>query len=403
MLFRSAGNVSSIPPMDALYKMFADGRTCMLKMNPVNEWVGPLLERAFRPLVDRGWLRVCYGAAEAGKYLCDHAAVDDIHITGSDRTHDLIVWGPPGPEQDRRRRAGERVNAKEITSELGNVSPVAIVPADYSDDELAFQARSVASMVTNNGSFNCNAAKMLIVSSAWPQRDRFLGLIGDALSQVPPRNAYYPGAQDRYQKLTAGREVRAIGKAGEGQLPWTLIPRVDSSRADEPLFRTEPFCAILSETALDERDPEAFLAAATRFMNDRLWGTLNAAIVIHRRHEKDPQVGAALERAIGELRYGTVAVNHLPALGYAFVSTPWGGHPSATLADIQSGLGWVHNTYLLGGIEKCVIRGPLVYKPKPAWFFDHKTVHKLGAKLTGFEAAPSWLKVPGIAMTALGG
>jgi aldehyde dehydrogenase (NAD(P)+) len=348
-------------------------------------------------------MRVCYGAADTGKYLCEHPAVDDIHITGSDRTHDLIVWGPPGPEQERRKRAGERVSKKEITSELGNVSPVAIVPADYSDDELSFQARSVASMVANNGSFNCNAAKMLVVGKGWRQRERFLSLVSQALEKKPTRNAYYPGAQERYQKLTDGREVRTLGRAGEGQLPWTLIPQVDATRADEPLFRVEPFCAILSETALDETEPDAFLSAATRFMNERLWGTLNAAIVIHPRHEKDPTVGRALDRALVELRYGTVAVNHWPALGYGFVTPPWGGHQSATLADIQSGLGWVHNTFLLGGIDKAVIRGPLTYRPKPPWFLDHKSAHRLGEKMTAFEAAPSWLKLPGVVMVALAG
>ena len=61
-------------------------------------------------------------------------------------------------------------------------------------------------------------------------------------------------------------------------LPWTLIPQVDSSRADDPLFSTEPFCSILSHTEVGDSDPAAFLAQATTFCNDRLWGTLNAAI-----------------------------------------------------------------------------------------------------------------------------
>ena len=58
-----------------------------------------------------------------------------------------------------------------------------------------------------------------------------------------------------------------------------------------------------------------------------------------------------LERAVVDLRYGTVAFNHWPALGYAFGTTPWGGHQSATLRDIQSGLGWVHNPFMLAGID----------------------------------------------------
>src|SRR5262249_14739574 len=162
-----------------------------------------------------------------------------------------------------------RLCTKQITSELGNVSPVAIVPADFSDDELWFQARNVATMITNNGSFNCNAAKMLIVSKGWKQRERFRKLVADVLATVPPRRAYYRGAADRYRQLTSGRRMEAIGTAKEGELPWTLLPDIDAARADEPLFRTEPFCAILSETALDPTDPVEFLAAATRFMNER--------------------------------------------------------------------------------------------------------------------------------------
>ena len=49
---------------------------------------------------------------------------------------------------------------KPITSELGNVSPVIIMPYLYTAGDLWYAARSVASQVTNNASFNCNAAKM---------------------------------------------------------------------------------------------------------------------------------------------------------------------------------------------------------------------------------------------------
>ncbi len=41
-----AGNVASIPPMDALYKMFVDGNVCLVKLNPVNEYLGPFYEEA---------------------------------------------------------------------------------------------------------------------------------------------------------------------------------------------------------------------------------------------------------------------------------------------------------------------------------------------------------------------
>lgn len=403
-LILGAGNVSSIPPMDALYKMFVDGNVCLIKMNPVNEWVGPFLEKALAPLVDKGYLRIVYGGGEEGAYLCQHAGIDDIHITGSDKTHDLIVWGPPGAERDRRIAANDPLLKKTITSELGNVSPVAIVPANYSQAELWFQARNVATMVVNNGSFNCNAGKILILSKGWAQREEFMRLVAKALASVPPRKAYYPGARQRYEDLLAGRDrVEKFGTPDAESLAWALIRDVDSSKKDERLFYVEPFCGLLSETTLAPSDPVAFLEETTRFCNDRLWGTLNATLIVHPTLEKDAGFAAALDKAILALRYGTVAINHWPAIGYGFVSTPWGGHPSATLKDIQSGVGWVHNTYMLEEIEKCIVRGPLVAAPKPAWFFDNERTHLLGRKMVGFEASPSVLKVPGIAITALQG
>jgi aldehyde dehydrogenase (NAD(P)+) len=401
-LVLGAGNVASIPPMDAFYKMFVDGSVCLLKMNPVNEYLGPFYEEALRPLVDAGYLRIAYGAGDVGAYLCDHAGVDDIHITGSDRTHDLIVWGPPGPDRDRRKAAREPRTTKKVSSELGCVTPVIFVPGRFSERELDFVAQNLASMVTNNASCNCNAAKMLITSKRWPQREALLARVREVLSRVPPRRAYYPGAFDRYERL-AGDRGEKLGRAGKDELPWALITGLDSSSPDERLFTTEPFCPILSETTLAEDDPVAFLKAATAFANDRLWGTLSAVVMIHPRTERDPGVAPALERAVADLRYGAVAINHWSALVYATVTPPWGAHPSSTLEDVQGGLGWVHNTFMLEGVEKAVLRGPLTVVPKPAWLVTHQNAHVVADRLMAMEADPSWLKVPGIALAALSG
>jgi aldehyde dehydrogenase (NAD(P)+) len=165
----------------------------------------------------------------------------------------------------------------------------------------------------------------------------------------------------------------------------------------------EPWCSIISETTVGSADPIKFLEAAVKFCNDKVWGTLSATIIVHPATLKDPEFAKALDKAVQELRYGTVAINHWPALGFAFGSTPWGGHPSSTLEDIQSGRGWVHNTFMLEDIEKCVIRGPLVVKPKPTWFANHKTASEIGRRLVKLEAAPSWLKLPGLIWNALRG
>lgn len=402
-LVLGAGNVSSIPPMDFLYKAFADGHVCMLKMNPVNEWVGPHLERAFKGFIDAGYLRVSYGGGDVGSYLVKHDTVSDVHITGSNHTHDMIVWGPPGPERERRKAAKDPLLKKTITSELGNVSPIAIVPGDYSEGELDFLARNLVSMVANNGSFNCNAGKMIITASGWTQKKALLDRMAQIFETLPTRLAYYPGAQDRYNRLTTGRDVKKLGHPAPGHLPWTMILGVDSAKTEDQIFSVEPFCSIISETSIDAKEPAEFIAKATTFMNDRLWGTLNAMLVVPPKLEHSAEVEKALDKAIVDLRYGTVAINHWPALVYATVSPAWGGHPSATLENVQSGIGWVHNTYLLDGIEKSILRGPFTVFPKPAWFHDNRKVDQLGRRLLELERSPSWLKVPGVALTALGG
>jgi hypothetical protein len=401
-LILGAGNVASIPPTDALYKMFHEGKVCLVKLNPVNEYLGPLYERAFQPLVERGYLRFVYGGADVGSYLCYHPQIVDVHITGSDRTHDLIVWGPPGQERQRRIAGNDPLLKKNITSELGCVTPVMIVPGDYSPAELRLLAENISTQVVNNGSFNCNAAKVVVLSQGWAQREAFWQHLRDIFSTVRPRQAYYPGAQDRYAALTRGKEqVSRLGQADDKSLPWTLIRGLDAQASSEPLFSTEPFCSILSEVTLPEREPAAFLKAATAFCNDKLWGTLSASIYIAPRVEQSSEGKTALDMAVDELRYGLVGINHWPGVAYGCLTPPWGGHPSATLTNIQSGLGFVHNTFMIEGIEKGVLRGPLTVFPKPPWFITNPRAHKVAERIVRFETEPSWLKVPGIALTAI--
>lgn len=403
-LILGAGNVSSIAPTDALHKSFAEGSVCIIKMNPVNEWVGPHLEYAFKPFIDKGYMRIVYGADDVGAYLVNHPSIDAIHITGSNHTHDMIVWGPPGKEREQRLRDNSPLLKKRISSELGNVSPVAILPAQYSRGELAFMAKNVAAMITNNASFNCNAAKVLITATRWTQREQFMGKMEQALRDTPTRLAYYPGAFDRYEQLVSERDnVTKLGRAAERVLPWTILYDIDPARKDDPLFLTEPFCPIISETRLDANEPAAFVQQAAAFMNDTLRGTLNATFMVQHRMERTGEVAHALDAAIMALRYGTVTINHWAALGFAAMSPVWGGHPSSTLVDAQSGIGWVHNTLLLEGVEKSVLRGPLTVFPKPAWFADNNKTAAIGARLLALEHSPRWLKLPGMALTALQG
>jgi len=400
-LVLGAGNINSIPTTDVIGKLFSEGKTCVLKMNPVNAYLGPLIESGFAAAVARGLLQVVHGGAEEGRHLCHHPGVDEVHVTGSSATHDAIVWGPPGPEREARKASRRPLLEKPISSELGAVSPVLVVPGPWDQRRLAFQAESVAGMVTHNASFNCNAAKLLITPRGWRLRDRFLDLVMAAMARSPARAAWYPGAADRYRSLTAGRDgLRTSGPAPAGTLPWTLVPGLDPAALD-PAYSTEPFCALLSETSLGSEDPLEYLEAATAFANDRLWGTLSASLVVHPATAADPATGAAVERAIRRLRYGSVNVNVWAGYAFAVGSAPWGAFPGHTLEEIGSGVGFVHNTSMLEGVEKCVMRQPAWNMPKPVYFPSHRTAHLVGRRLVGLEAGGGWGAVPGVAAAAV--
>jgi len=143
-LVLGAGNVASIPVLDVIYKSFVEGAVCALKMSPVNAYLGPYFELALAPLISRGFLRIFYGGAEVGAFLTQHAAVAEMHITGSTETHDRIVWGEAGAEREARKRSATPLFSKPVTSELGNVTPVLVVVFALCVLLAAFYARLAA-------------------------------------------------------------------------------------------------------------------------------------------------------------------------------------------------------------------------------------------------------------------
>ncbi|MFT4977082.1 MAG: hypothetical protein ACI8S6_002987 [Myxococcota bacterium] len=395
-----AGNQSSIPPMDVLYKLVVDDEVCILKMNPVNEALGPIIEAALKPLVDSGFLELAYGGIPEGKHLTDHELVTSIHITGSDRAHDAIIWGP-GEEGVKNKAAGTPRLDKHITSELGCVSPVLVVPGSWTEKQLDYQARQVASMLVYNCGFNCNGARLIVMAKGWEHRARFEQLVKEKLGASPRRRAYYPNAQATRETFTSKYKVTELGSGTvDGDMPWTVLEGVGTD-ADEFALNNEPWCGIFSFVDLDVTTPAEFIEAAVPFANDRCWGTLSINVLIDPKTEKAHS--DAFEAAVAELRYGAIAINCWSGLNYGLVNATWGAFPGHPLDDIQSGQGVVHNGLLLDHPQKSVVRAPFVISPTPAWFTDHKKNLDLGRKMTAFEANPSWLKMPGIAFTALQG
>ncbi len=391
-----AGNVSSIPATDSLNRIMFEGSRVLLKLNPVNEYLHPIFEKAFAPLIKANLLGILKGGAEIGAALIQHNAVDAVHITGSAATHDAIVWGTDAAERIRRKQNNDPLLSKEVTSELGNVTPWIVVPGHYSTRQLNSQAQHIATSITNNASFNCLATKVIFTWKNWPQRDQFLQLIQHHLAQTPVRPAYYPGAAERFRRFS-GTNMQPDDR---GCLPWTLLTGQSITERPE-LFQEESFVCVCAETQLGGDTPEQFLAAATEFVNDQMTGTLCASVTI--TNEFRTRHTTAFERCLSQLRYGSVCVNQWSGLAYGLTSPPWGAYPGATLRDVQSGIGNVHNTYLLDRVEKTVLEGPLVNFPKPIWFPSHRKAVDVANRLVRLYENLSALHLPGLFAAAISG
>ncbi len=391
-----AGNVSSIPITDCLNRIMFDGRQVVLKMNPVNERLAGCIKRAFAPLMQHGLLRVITGGGDVGNQLVNHPDITDVHVTGSVATHDLIVWGSTPEERERRKRTNGPLLKKPVTSELGNVSPWIIVPGRYSKSQLRSQARHLVASMTNNAGFNCLTTRLIITWDRWDQRAEFLELLDGYLAQTPLRPAWYPGAAERYRKFAAN----GIDPDDKHCLPWTLLKN-QSIRERPELYEEESFACVCADSPLGGNSPIDFINRTTEFLNEEVFGTLCASVTFpnHLLREQAADVARCLER----LRYGTVCVNQWSGLAYGLVSLPWGGHPGATLSDTDSGIGNVHNTYLLDRYEKTVLEGPLINFPKPAWFPGHKTALKVAQKLLALYDHTSVTRLPPLFAAALMG
>lgn len=402
-LVLGAGNVASIGPMDVLYQLIAEQQVCLLKTNPVNRYLGPHWEAALAGFIEAGYLRVAYGGADVGQYLTAHDEVDTIHMTGSDKTFDAIVFGT-GEEGAARKAADDPIFTKPISAELGNVTPIIVVPGPWSDDDITYQANHIAGSLVNNGGFNCIASRVIITHAQWNQREQLIEAIREALANHPERHPYYPGAEVRWQEfIDEHPDAHVIGDAGEGCVPWTFIEGIDPGDTENIAFTVEAFNGVFAETALDvDLDVGVFLEAAVEFANETLWGTLGASIIAHPKTAKDPVIGQALEQAVADLRYGSVGVNCWTALNYALGNPSWGAFPGHPRNDIQSGLKVVHNTYLFDHPQKSVVRAPFRAWPAPFWHVGGAG-DALVRKLVDFEADPKSWKIPGILSAALRG
>ncbi len=379
-----AGNVSSIAATDMLSKVLTENLAVVLKMNPVNDYLTSHFETAFKPLIEANFLRIVRGGRDAGEQLVNHPETQSIHVTGSDQTHDCIVWGR-GEEAEKRKQANTPRLQKKITSELGNVSPWAIIPGRYSTAELRAQAETIASSIINNASFNCIATKIIVTCRQWSQRKQFLDLLDSILADIPLRYAYYPGAADRFERFTGTQP------ANPDFLPWTILRDI-APKTTPHLVNEESFACVCGELVVDSESEDGFLSQVQNIFNQDIWGTLAASLTVPNAFRRKHAL--LLDETLRKLQYGTIGINQWTAISFALMSPPWGGFPGANIANIQSGIGFVHNTFLLNQPEKTILSAPLKMHPKPIWYSTHRQPEKVSWDLLDLYVHSSALKLP---------
>ncbi|MCB1247617.1 MAG: aldehyde dehydrogenase, partial [Acidimicrobiia bacterium] len=362
----------------------------------------------FADLVDAGYVAFEYGGAEVGRRLTNDPDVTSIHVTGSARTYNAIVYGSD-QEAERRRVRDERLNPRAISAELGGVTPVIVVPGRWSRADIRFQAEHIVSQKMHNSGFNCVAAQVLVLPDGWEHTQALISEISDVMASLADRPPYYPGSAERCE--AAAQQTASTTRFGTDAHRY-LVTDLDSS-SDSPWFTDEIFGPALAVTTVSGPDVATYLANAVDFANDELAGTLGANLLVDPRTQK--RHAAAVEQAVADLRYGTVCINAWVGVAYFMSRCAWGAAPGHTPAEIGSGVGHVHNALMFDEPVKSVVRGPFApaprtflkgdphVAPKMIYFVTNRQANVVGRKLIDYCAHPSKIRLASIVASAVRG
>ncbi|KAJ1467673.1 Aldehyde/histidinol dehydrogenase, partial [Baffinella frigidus] len=379
-LVLGAGNQVLLELSDVLDRLFIQGEVVMTKHHELRLANEAPFAIIFAKLIRDGFVAATTGDGATGAFLVNNDLVGHVHITGGLATANKIIWGATAEEQARRKAASDPVLKKPISTELGNISPFIVSPGgDWTDDDLKFQAAHLAAIFSANNSCNCLSPKVLVLAAEWEHRQAFLAHLRQELSLTKQWPPYYPGTKQRYQAFKdhypeaeslgagpgvapnesgewlAGPGVRNIG----APLPFLLIDLADGGAKgrEEYCLNNEAFAPVLAIASIPgDATPRAFAAAASDFCNDKVMGSLTAAVILHPTLEAADTTIADVFAS--KLRYGGIGINTAGQFHYMIDTLPWGAHPGETLDALESGQGYVKNTLGVKGVRKSVVRFP---------------------------------------------
>ena len=379
-LVLGAGNFSSIPYLDVLYHLITRKSVILLKLNPVNEYLKPVFEKVFQNFIERGYIIVTTGNIDESKYMATHPGINHIHLTGSDKTFEDIVYGRELTEKERRTKSLSKVNNKPITSELGNVTPIIIHPGKWSTSDIKYQARKIVTAKLNNNGFNCIAAQVVVLPDGWGQTDTLIKFVKHYMSKAKERKAYYPESIERLEKLEKDKGYERVNALSCVTPHLTREIKAYSKFEIDEVWSSTIYFKKVEYTSIED-----FANKAIDYCNDELWGNLGVSVIIKDHDRKFNKHITNLY--IDKLNYGTVAVNEWAAIGYIIPQLPWGGFPGNRDNDIQSGQSVVHNSMLFESPLKGVVNTKFRISRliDPPWFVTNKKARRLFRSLTYYQ------------------
>ena len=388
-LVLGAGNQSCIPILDFAHHIVTRRSPVVLKLNPVNDYLKPVLENILAPFIKRRFLTIVNGDAELGKYLTNHQGISHIHLTGSSNTYENIVYGKKLSENEIGNKSLKKVNNKSITTELGNVTPVIVIPDRWSKSDIKVQAKKIATAKLQNAGFNCIAAQVVVIDKNWKQKDQLIDEVKKIIKSQKTRYFYYPGSKERISEINKSSKIEILSQ-DSCEVPYSASV---TESDDEFYFHNEVWGGTIIFKILDNVSTVNYIEKATTFCNDELWGNLGCTVLIKPKTERAYK--DEFNTMIDNLKYGTVAINEWCALGFAIPSLPWGGYPGNKDSNIQSGQGYVHNSFLFESPLNGIVRTG--FKPllniDPPWFITHRNSHKVLKNLTMYLCTNSKLNL----------
>mmetsp|Transcript_14892 Transcript_14892/g.21318 ORF Transcript_14892/g.21318 Transcript_14892/m.21318 type:complete len:638 (-) Transcript_14892:72-1985(-) len=391
-----AGNFDA--PVEIFNEMFLKGKVVIYKRNPVNLTSLHFLRKIFSPLIERGYLSLLSDhppgsspkGAFVGKILVEHPKIQDIVLTGSELTYNKIKWGATPQEQEQNRKNNTPLTYKPICAELGSVNPWVIVPGKGWTESTVdtYASHLVFSKLLNNGHV-CASPQIYVVPSDWKYRQLFWERTQYWLKQSTGSAPFYPGLDQIHQKFAKIKDSEIVMQTyggtihvkddcafGTDQQNCVVIPNYqmneDNTKADpNMILQTEAFCPVLAEVPLDTPNPSNddksedvsdFLQSATNFIEQNVYGSLTATLIIDNHSYK--QHKDVIEKTIATMPFGIIGVNIWPAFGHSMPMLVWGASPYPNRSS--SGNGLLGNCDLYRNVEKAVLRAPFRWVGRPA-------------------------------------